>query len=193
MRRLALNKNGELTWCIASPDNFGKGRCNHVDHQMDGESRTEFVNRIAAKKNPLEADRIESSHVNLRSYGWLKLNYPAQVERAEFNFRNYYNHVKNMEWKISLMVQDEIGYLDADGKREFNDRVFAMESKRVELHDKCLSSVKEMNDLCKRLDLDPLVTGNVGTENRDNVAKALFDFCELKGASNIKFLDDLEM
>ena len=43
---LALDTNGELTYCVAEPENRGKGRCNHLAHQKDGESIAEFNERI---------------------------------------------------------------------------------------------------------------------------------------------------
>lgn len=43
---LALNKEGKLTYCTSSPENIGKGRCNHVDHIKDVSE--ERYNRILA-------------------------------------------------------------------------------------------------------------------------------------------------
>lgn len=47
MKRLALNKNGEITYCTAPLDKVGVGRCNHIDHQKDGESVEDFVARVS--------------------------------------------------------------------------------------------------------------------------------------------------
>lgn len=47
-RVLALNINGDMTYCTCAPDQRGKGRCNHVAHQMDGESPEEFLERVEA-------------------------------------------------------------------------------------------------------------------------------------------------
>ena len=30
---LAMNVNGDLTFCTAEPEKRGKGRCNHIAHQ----------------------------------------------------------------------------------------------------------------------------------------------------------------
>lgn len=46
LKVLALNKEGELTWCTANEENRGKGRCNHVSHQNQNESSEEFMERI---------------------------------------------------------------------------------------------------------------------------------------------------
>lgn len=45
-KRLAMNENGELTYCTAPADKIGQGRCNHVDHQGPEESTTEFIERV---------------------------------------------------------------------------------------------------------------------------------------------------
>ena len=45
MKRLALTVNGDMTYCTASEENIGKGRCNHVLHQIDGETAEAFVKR----------------------------------------------------------------------------------------------------------------------------------------------------
>jgi len=43
---LAMNVNGDLTFCTAEPEKRGKGRCNHIAHQRPDESATEFMERI---------------------------------------------------------------------------------------------------------------------------------------------------
>lgn len=50
-KRLALNADGEMTYCSASEENIGKGRCNHVAHQKDGESQIQFMNRANEESN----------------------------------------------------------------------------------------------------------------------------------------------
>lgn len=32
-KRLALTKDGKITYCTASEENIVKGRCNHIAHQ----------------------------------------------------------------------------------------------------------------------------------------------------------------
>ena len=50
-KRLALTKDGKLTYCTSSEENIGKGRCNHVDHQKNDESQEDFCKRITDMKN----------------------------------------------------------------------------------------------------------------------------------------------
>jgi hypothetical protein len=54
-KRLALTVDGHLTYCTASEERIGKGRCNHVTHQRDNESQQQFVERISI----LEADDVK--------------------------------------------------------------------------------------------------------------------------------------
>lgn len=44
---LALTEDGELSYCSAPPEMRGKGRCNHVAHQEDGESDDNFLIRVS--------------------------------------------------------------------------------------------------------------------------------------------------
>lgn len=43
---LAVNVNGDITYCTVDPANRGKGRCNHIAHQERGESTQDFIERI---------------------------------------------------------------------------------------------------------------------------------------------------
>ena len=45
-KRLALTVDGNITYCTSSDDNMGKGRCNHIAHQKDGQSIEDFVNSV---------------------------------------------------------------------------------------------------------------------------------------------------
>ena len=51
---LALNKNGDLSYCEAPPEMRGKGRCNHITHQNPGETPQDFVERINKMKEEKE-------------------------------------------------------------------------------------------------------------------------------------------
>lgn len=44
-KRLAVTKDGQLTYCTATEENIGKGRCNHICHQKVGESEASFMAR----------------------------------------------------------------------------------------------------------------------------------------------------
>lgn len=50
-KRLALTKEGTLTYCTAVDENIGKGRCNHITHQTINETNEEFLKRISDENN----------------------------------------------------------------------------------------------------------------------------------------------
>lgn len=44
-KRLALNNDGNLTYCTLFPENID-GRCGHKEHQRDDETMSDFCNRV---------------------------------------------------------------------------------------------------------------------------------------------------
>lgn len=46
---LALNSQGQLTYCSVPPEKRGIGRCNHIGHQEQGESEADFIQRMNDK------------------------------------------------------------------------------------------------------------------------------------------------
>ena len=55
-KRLALTKDGRMTYCTATEENIGKGRCNHISHQENNESIKEFVERVSLKENEIDLE-----------------------------------------------------------------------------------------------------------------------------------------
>ena len=43
---LALTTDGRLTYCVSPEEQRGKGRCNHVAHQKEGQSVADFIEEI---------------------------------------------------------------------------------------------------------------------------------------------------
>ena len=56
---LALNLNGDLTYCTAPEELRGKGRCNHLAHQNEGEEMADFLDRISEKMDNIK------NHINI--------------------------------------------------------------------------------------------------------------------------------
>lgn len=56
MKILAVNINGDVTYCTASPEMRGMGRCNHIEHQADGETTQDFILRIECSKTKIQDD-----------------------------------------------------------------------------------------------------------------------------------------
>lgn len=53
-KRLAMTIDGKLTYCLATEENVGKGRCNHVGHALKGESQVDFLERTIKIRNVKE-------------------------------------------------------------------------------------------------------------------------------------------
>ncbi len=47
---LALTTDGRMTYCTCEPEERGKGRCNHIAHQEEGEKTQDFINRVSSLK-----------------------------------------------------------------------------------------------------------------------------------------------
>ena len=45
-KRLALTVDGNITYCTATDENIGKGRCNHVSHQKNGQSIEDYIKSV---------------------------------------------------------------------------------------------------------------------------------------------------
>ena len=56
---LALNLNGDLTYCTAPEELRGKGRCNHLAHQGKDEDTAAFLDRISEKMDNIK------NHINV--------------------------------------------------------------------------------------------------------------------------------
>jgi hypothetical protein len=56
---LALNTKGQLTYCTALPEDRGKGRCDHVTHQKQGQTRNDFIKELNAKHDEIIAIEVE--------------------------------------------------------------------------------------------------------------------------------------
>lgn len=63
-KRLALNIDGQMTYCSASEENIGKGRCNHIEHQKNGESQKDFLIRLENKQNNQEKPKSSKELLN---------------------------------------------------------------------------------------------------------------------------------
>ena len=71
---LAINVNGDMTYCSCPPEERGKGRCNHIDHQRENESVDAFVKRINENK---KKEKENSSKNNIDE--------PHEITQDEIN------------------------------------------------------------------------------------------------------------
>lgn len=71
---MAMNESGQLTYCSVPPEERGRGRCNHVAHQEEGQTVEEFVeevnNRIAVEEEKVldESPSEEMTTEEIDSY-----------------------------------------------------------------------------------------------------------------------------
>lgn len=135
-KRLALTKDGKLTYCTAPDELVGKGRCNHIAHQSADENKTDFLNRISKivnkgtidNKTPKEIvalnDALSSLDKKLINAGYTPYN--PLVINAIGGYATYHltwnatmdiDSVKRIEDDVKLMINEvalENGNLEAD-------------------------------------------------------------------------------
>lgn len=114
-RVLALTVDGKITFCTAPEELRGKGRCNHIAHQLPGQSPDEFIasieNNITTEDNQI----------------------PDQKD-AILNIVSQYGRTENPDWqKVILSVDNpfNIGKED-DGSYE-EAKMVDFEQKEVDL------------------------------------------------------------
>ena len=97
-RVLALTNDGKLTYCTASKENKGKGRCNHITHQDENENMPQFMERIKPIVEELNKNAILNPILN---------NTPIEEREDELT-----PHVDNeIEFKPYRMSDIEKQYL----------------------------------------------------------------------------------
>ena len=69
-RVLAVNTDGNITYCTCPPELRGTGRCNHIAHQNNGETPEKFIKRIEnisvekQEENKEKEDEKDSKELN---------------------------------------------------------------------------------------------------------------------------------
>ena len=79
-KRLALTVDGNITYCVASEENIGKGRCNHVLHQLENENIDRFLRRASLYSENLESKNYIRSLKELKGIDGLELIPSAEVQ-----------------------------------------------------------------------------------------------------------------
>ena len=67
---LALTEDGRLTYCTAPEDKRGKGRCNHVSHQKEGQSVQNFIEEIKDSQDSTLNDINKEDLEAVKKSGW---------------------------------------------------------------------------------------------------------------------------
>lgn len=77
VKRLAMTIDGKLTYCSATEENVGKGRCNHVGHALKGESQVDFLERTNKTLEMLKSeDEYSLSEVYIKNDSMKDINEP---------------------------------------------------------------------------------------------------------------------
>lgn len=93
--RLAITVDGKLTQCTASEENIGKGRCNHIAHQQEGQSVEEFIESIEEQIKIEEHAKAQNVKIETKS---LASEIPDQKPIIQKLISNYAN-VENPDWE----------------------------------------------------------------------------------------------
>ena len=131
MRRLALTKDGKLTYCTASEENIGKGRCNHIDHQKNKESIKDFTIRCSQLTNKNISMLNIPSEIRCLNNGLLKLD-------EKLKERNLNLSIKSVGGYATYHITD-LPTMDIYSFEKINDEVknliheIALESDELEL------------------------------------------------------------
>lgn len=125
-RVLAMNTDGQLTYCTAPEELRGKGRCNHIFHQNPGESQEDFLKRASEAKletNPPTPDREELIErlVDEDEYEMLPFFDSGDIELAKkgLHLRKYVNHenecvrieVAKQGYGLNKLINDDNYYV----------------------------------------------------------------------------------
>lgn len=148
-KRLAINTNGELTYCKASDENIGKGRCNHLDHKMKNESVNSFLKRAELKADKLALGLVISP----------KDQESTPIVTVQGNGVLHINQINDLSGNLQKGVQAK-GFVAFNNGQKFERRFLKLD--RVKEH-----YIQDSN----MTKLHPSITENLST----SLANYLFD------------------
>lgn len=105
---LALNEKGNLTWCTCPPELRGRGRCNHVEHQLDNETSQDFIQRIEKQMNEMEDKTVNSKDFIEQKDGVEISTQPYRMTEEEKQ------SLLKIENRMQLDQNIEGGYIELD-------------------------------------------------------------------------------
>lgn len=122
MRKLALTRDGRITYCTATEDNMGKGRCNHISHQGKQESAEEFVDRankiieIGKQDTNLGDPEYDNKMKMIKEGKGLKIfiNDPDENIRMEVLKQGFFSEqvLQDKSWKVRATAVQKGMFLD---------------------------------------------------------------------------------
>lgn len=111
-RVLGMTVNGDMTFCVCPPDKRGVGRCNHIAHQMDGETPEEFVKRT--EKIKIKAEKEHSLNFD-NSFIQYDDNNEAKIKTTIYRMtdkeKQTLTHIEN---RMQLDENIEGGYIELE-------------------------------------------------------------------------------
>ena len=113
-RVLALNTDGQLTYCTAPEELRGKGRCNHIFHQNNGESKEDFLKRVSESGNLKDISIVKEPTISseVRNELLIKLSKDENTTVRVFAARegiNLEELINDESWAVRAKVAQQ-GY-----------------------------------------------------------------------------------
>lgn len=184
MKTMALNSNGQLTYCTVPPDKRGTGRCNHIDHKKDEESTLQFVKRVEElimTKEKVESKPVSVPTVNSKGVKLFNRNSLEEVRKtedeefavqAENDMKDYAKYVLTYERDINVLKADKDNYGEDWYRQEYQklDRI------RRDKHNAAIISINVLNKICEEYEIIPFYPGDVKADHRQNVAESIFEY-----------------
>ena len=193
-KRLALTKEGTLSWCNSDDEHIGTGRCNHIAHQNKNESAEQFTKRIESIQNSLTSNNDQISQSNKDPYDDLpeedrpenvsdiamakaiikalkKTEFKEQSETALKYLDEYSHHVANMTLTITMLRFK----IDDYGADEYRNRVMDLDKMRKIKHTEAIGKLAYLNSLCDDANLPPIYQGEIDVKDRE-VRHKIADF-----------------
>lgn len=104
---LAATIDGRVTYCTCPPEQRGKGRCNHVFHQEEGETESQFMERIQ------QTESISSYHMSDEEKENL-MPIKGRTDLEKEDCEGGYIHVDTPVWSPSNIKE----YAELSGTKE---------------------------------------------------------------------------
>lgn len=133
---LALNTDGQLTYCTAPEELRGRGRCNHVEHQGDNQTMEQFLEQVESRmqvsgeidENLTILEQLDPTLLDPRSTSkrlGLRVDIDDDVEdqtRFTEELIKAYGHIRKPKWdkiveKVDSLHKFDIGSPELEGYR----------------------------------------------------------------------------
>lgn len=187
VKRLAITKDGQLTYCTADDEHIGRGRCNHLAHQLKNETCEDFIRRMESEYKARENDEMNDDKVTSKDpYEDLpeedrpesvtdidmakailkalsKTEHAEELNKSLASLEEYSHHVANMTLRIKMLRFR----IDDFGIKEYQERVMQLDRERKSKHTIAIGKVARINDLCESAGLPPFYQGDVDVNDRE--------------------------